>query len=197
MKTDILKFIIICFIAFNSCKRNSVDIQKPIFYNIVEVVNDTVLNNGAKIKYLFKEKDNLAIIQIVNNHGVSSIDSYYYEKYDDRMVPNILYSTDNEIFMICGSGFYHRVLYRFEFDRKTIIKQTIPFDIFESDSTEFSCYPFSKNNKLYVLIIDSSDSIKILDVKAEIGDSKIKGISVFKNKLLITLNINEQILINL
>ena len=192
--------MVIYFIAFIGCKNSSVNEQKIIFStNNCDCVSDTILKNGTKIKYRFSEKDRLCYLEIITNRGVKSKrDSFYYDTNDCRMVPKLLYSTQNTIFFLSGTGSYYRVLYRYEYDTTTITKDVTQFDICESEPSNSSdYYPFKKNNTLSVLIIDAFHNVKNLDTKKVLWENKIKCISILKNKLIITTDVNEIINIDL
>ena len=177
--------------------------KQSLSQDTTKCIKDTVLNNGNKITYSVAEKDSLCFMSIsINKNSKINIDSFYYAKNECRMIPKLFYSTNYELFLISGTGSHYRLLYNYYYENNVIVKNKTEFDIMlsnenDNDNSDFSYYPYFKNNKLYVLKIDIFKNISKHDTKIELTRDKVISIQILQNNLIILQSNHKEVIIKI
>lgn len=194
-KIQIILFLIV-LLGILSCSNSKSKETNP--KSKIECIEDTLARNEMKIDYKFSEQNNACYMSVsMKEINTKTFDTFYYDSYDCRMIPKLIYSTNNGIFLRSGTGQYYRELHRYSIENKTIKKSKIQFDIIEPDSL-YSFYPFIEN-----------DTIKILQLDERLGKGKVfstnkkqellnlKSIEIVRRELVVISQDNSEFKINL
>ena len=146
---------------------------------------DTIIANGAKVTYQFKEKDSLCFMTVSLNQKATRTDRFYYTKNDMRMIPKVMYVGNNELFFICGSGFTYRNVFRYFVSENKLKKTETPFDHLADQATIHSYFPYLKGNHVCVLVQDKEGHFKTVDTQKEVTLGKSSEITVTNDEIWI------------
>ena len=146
---------------------------------------DTILANGAKVTYEFKEKDSLCFMTVTLKQKATRTDRFYYDKNDLRMIPKVLYVGNDELFFICGSGFTFRNVFRYFVAANKLEKTETSFDHLVVQDTIHSYFPYLKGNHLCVLVQDKEGHFKTVDTQKEVTLGKSSEITVTNDEIWI------------
>lgn len=146
---------------------------------------DTILANGAKVTYEFKEKDSLCFMTVTLKQKATRTDRFYYDKNDLRMIPKVLYVGNDELFFICGSGFTFRNVFRYFVAANKLEKTETSFDHLVVQDTIHSYFPYLKGNHLCVLVQDKEGHFKTVDTQKEVRLGKSNEITVTNDEIWI------------
>lgn len=146
---------------------------------------DTILANGAKVTYQFKEKDSLCFMTVTLNQKATRTDRFYYDKNDLRMIPKVMYVGNDELFFICGSGFTYRNVFRYFVAANKLKKTETPFNHLAIQDSIHSYFPYLKGNHLCVLVQDEEGHFKTVDTQKEVILGKSSEITVTNDEIWI------------